>query len=230
MQVVVQVTVTPAGTSMHAIVDALGQEAARIFGPARLFELQLGLGDYAGDAAAQRALAKFDCDARFAIAADDGGHFLDASWLPGMLGLATIARTAFACDGTDCGGAATTPEPPSMHPVLAEWTIDRGPIAQAVAAHQELFGDGLMNVTVTSAIRARTDAVVFGAGGARSAMLFGLSDNHPVVVIVGTPHRCDVIRDGEYWTGYLCGNYLVIDGIDGGDLDAGPYHEFHQED
>jgi hypothetical protein len=220
----------PAGASLHQIVDALAQAAAKVFGPAKPFELELGLGDYAGDAAAQRSLRYFDSDARFAVAGDDL-RYVDASWLPGMLGLATIARNDFACVGAECIGGAHLGEPAAMPPALAGWTIDRTHVVQAVTAHQDLFGEGLMTVTVTSAIRARTNGVVFGASDAKSAMLSGLSDDHPVVVIVGTPHRCDVIHEGEhYWSGHLCGNYLVIDGIDGNELDAGGYHEFHQEE
>ena len=230
MRAVVQVSVTPAGPSIHQIADALRRKAARIFGTAKLFEIELGLGDYAGDAAAQRAPKNFDCDARFAARGNDI-EYVDASWLPGVIGLATIAENDFGCVSADCGGnGARRGEPPEMHPALTGWAIDRGEIVQAIGAHQELFGEGLMAVTVTSAIRARTDGVIFGAGGAWSAMLYGLSGKHPVAVIVGAPHRCEDAEHSASGSEFLCGNYLVIDGSDGSDLDAGAYREAHQED
>jgi hypothetical protein len=118
-----------------------------------------------------------------------------------------------------------------MHPGVCGWKIDREEIRRAVAARPELFGEGLASVSVTSAIRTRTPGKVFGLTGAgKSAALNALSDDHAVVAIVGVSHPCDIIHPGQYWSGYLCDNYLITDGTDGRELAAGVYHEFHQED
>lgn len=224
-----RISVKPRGNSLHEIADALGKTAAEKFTGAQLFEFEIGLGDDAGDVAAQLALRNFHAVARLAMPGQQV-RYVDAGWLSGTFGFATIGPAEFACIRTECEGGANEIEPTQLHPPLRDWKIDRAEIVRAVAAHAERFGSGLMMVTVTSAIRARTNGKAFGAGGAKSTALFGVPDDHAVAVIVGAPNPCDTVNAGEYWTGYLCGNYLVIDGADGSDLDAGVYREFHQED
>jgi hypothetical protein len=224
-----RIGVKPHGTSLHEIADALGQAAATKFPDLQLFEFEIALGDYAGDTAAQLALRNFSAVARFTRSGDQA-RYIDAAWLPGTFGFATIGPAQFACIANGCESGADGSETPRLHPPLRDWQIDRSDIVRAIAAHAESFSDGLMMVTVTSAIRARTSGKTIGAGGAKSPALLGLPDDHAVVVVVGAPHPCDIISPGEYWTGYLCGNYLVIDGVTGRDLDGGAYHEFHQVD
>jgi hypothetical protein len=224
-----RISVKPRGNSLHEIADAIGKTAAEKFTGAQLFEFEIDLGDYAGNVPAQLALRNFHAVARLAIPGQQV-RYIDAGWLSGIFGFATIGPAEFACIRAQCVGGANEMERPELHPPLRDWKIDRSEIVRAVAEDGERFGSGLMMVTVTSAIRARTIGKAFGAGGARSAALFGLPGDHAVAVIVGAPNPCDAADTGESRTGYLCGNYLVIDGADGSDLDAGSYREFHVED
>ena len=224
-----RIGVKPRGSSLHDIADALGKAAGTKFPGIELFEFEIGLGDYAGETAAQLALRNFNAVARF-TRSEEQARDIDAAWLSGTFGFATIGPAQFACIANGCEGATNEVEAPGFHPPLQGWQIDRADIVRAIAAHAERFAEGLMTVTVTSAIRARTSGKTVGAGGAKSPALLGLPDAHAVVVVVGAAHPCDIIHPGEYWTGYLCGNFLVIDGASGKDLDAGAYHEFHQVD
>lgn len=222
--------VKPAGDSLHELAAALTKAAAGKFPGLELFELEIGLGDYAGDAAAQRALRNFTADARFTRSGDQL-KYIDAAWLSGTFGFTTIGPAQYACVDNGCEGQAVgAPEAPELHPPLRDWQIDRAGIVQAVAAHPDLFAEGLMTVTVTSAVRALRGPTSSSVNGPQPAALTALPGDHVVVAIAGTPHSCDIIQPGEYWTGHLCGNYLIIDGVDGRELDAGSYHEFHQED
>jgi hypothetical protein len=227
-----RIGVKPQGTSLHEIADALAKAANTKFPNLQLFEFEIQLGDYAGDIAAQLALRDFSTVARLARAGDQS-RYIDAAWLPGAFGFATIGPVEFACVANGCeglSGVSNQLEAPGLHPALRDWQIDRADMVRAIGRHAESFSDGLMMVTVTSAVRARTGGKTIGAGGAKSRALLGLPEDHVVVVVVGASHPCDLITPGEYWTGYLCGNYLVIDGVTGGDLDGGAYHEFHQVD
>jgi len=227
-----RIGVKPHGSSLHDIADALDQAANTKFPDLRLFEFEIDLGDYAGDTAAQLALRNFNAVARFTKSGDQASY-IDAAWLPGAFGFATIGPAQFACIADGCAGVSGVSgqlEAPGLHPPLRDWQIDRADIVRAIAAHAESFSDGLMMVTVTSAIRARTSGKTVGASGAKSPALLGLPDDHAVVIVVGASHPCDVTNPGEYWAGYLCGNYLAIDGVSGKDLDGGAYHEFHQVD
>lgn len=231
-QLAYRISVKPRGTSLHQIADALAQAAGSKFSDLQLFELEIDLGDYAGEVAAQLALRHFNAVARFAKTGDPV-RYIDAAWLPGTFGFATIGPAQFACIVNGCEevpGESAQLELPGLHPALSGWQIDRGEIARAIAAHADSFSDGLLMVTTTSAIRARTSGKTVGADGVKSRTLLELPNDHAVVVIVGASHPCDVNSPGENWMGYLCGNYLVIDGATGGDLDGGSYHQVHQMD
>jgi hypothetical protein len=232
-----RIPVRSPGRSFHQVAAALAQAARTGFAAGRLFEFDAGLGDYAGNADAQRELRSYEANARFLLPNNDL-KYVDVEWLlphpefPDLSALgAWVREDEFVCINAECESEVNRPEPAGLHPALREWRIDRGQIARAVAAHPDLFREGLMSVTVTTTIRVRTPGKVFGTTGAdKSAALRKLAADQAVVAVVEAPHPCDIVQPGEYWTGYLCGHYLIIDGADGSDLVAGPYHEFHQED
>lgn len=232
-----RIPVRSPGRSFHQVAATLAQAARTGFAAGRLFEFDAELGDYAGNADAQRELRSYDANARFLLPKNDL-KYVDVQWLlphpefPDLSALgARVREDYFVCVNVECESEVNQPEPAGLHPALRGWRIDREQITRAVAAHPDLFREGLMSVTVTTAIRARTPGKVLGTTGAdKSAALRKLAADQAVVAVVEAPHPCDIIHPGEYWTGYLCGHYLIIDGTDGRDLVAGPYHEFHQED
>lgn len=232
-----RVPVSPPDHSFHQVATALTEAARANSAAGGLFQFDAELGDYAGDARAQREISDYVANARFALP-EDSRKYVDAQWMlpdlspgaPPDRG-AWIREDAFASIVAEGAPDAARSEPARMHPGVRGWKIDREEIVRAVAVRPELFREGLASVTVTSAIRARTPEKVFGLTGAgKSAALNALPADHAVVAIVSVSHPCDIIHPGEYWTGYLCGNYLVIDGADRRELAAGAYHEFHQED
>ncbi len=232
-----RVPVNPADHSFHEVAAALAQAARSNSDAGDLFQFDAELGEYAGDARAQREIRGYLANARFELPAD-GRKYIDTQWMlpdPSLPNLpdrgAWVREDDFASIGAEGDPEAARPEPAGLHPALRGWRIDRKEIARAVAAHPKQFRAGLMSVTVTSAIRARTPEKVFGLTGAdNSDTLRKLAADQAVVAIVGASHQCDIIHPGEYWTGYLCGNFLIIDGADGHELASGQYHEFHQED
>lgn len=233
-----QVPVRSPHRSFHHVAAALRQAARTAgFASVRLFEFDAEIGDYAGDTNAQREVGGYLADARFLLPKNDLKYVdaqrtlpdLEFSQWPALR--AWVREDYFVCINADCESEANETEPAGLHPALRAWRVDREQIVGAVATHPDLFREGLMSATVTSAIRARTPGKVLGTAGAgTSAALNKLAVERAVVAIVEAPHPCDIIHPGEYWTGYLCGHYLIIDGADGRDLVAGQYHEFHQED
>src|SRR5579863_5472193 len=75
-----EIQMSSSDRSFHGVADALARAATSRLAAASLFEFEAGLGDYAGDAKAQRELRDYEANARFLLSGNNL-KYVAARWL-----------------------------------------------------------------------------------------------------------------------------------------------------